>query len=54
MKTQGRETTESVLVTGDEVLIGRIALAMLDLVVDDENQCLIPNPKHANSPVFRV
>jgi hypothetical protein len=27
IKVQGREATESVLVTGDEVLIGRTALA---------------------------
>ena len=39
---------------GDEVLIGRIALATLDLFVDNENQCLIPNSKHPEYPVFRV
>lgn len=54
LKIQGRVTTESVVVTGDKVLIGRIALATLDLVVDYENQCLIPNPKHPNYPVFRI
>lgn len=54
IKVQGRKTTESVLFTGDQVLIGRIALAKLDLVVDNKNQCLTQNPKHTNYPVFRI
>lgn len=54
IEIQKRETTEAVLVMGNEVLIGKTALITLDLVVDFKNQCLIPNPKHPNYPVFRI
>jgi clan AA aspartic protease len=50
----GRETIEAALVTGNEVLIGQTVLETLDLLVDCKNQCLIPNPKHPNYPVFRI
>lgn len=54
IEIQGRETTECVIIKGDKVLISRIALSTLDLFVDHENQCLIPNPEHPNYPVFRI
>lgn len=37
-----------------EVIIGLIALETLDFVVDYENKCLIPNPKHPDYRVFRI
>ncbi|MEA5569610.1 clan AA aspartic protease [Calothrix sp. UHCC 0171] len=54
IEIEGRETTEVTLVTGNEVLIGQTVLETLDLLVDCKNQCLIPNPKHPNYPVFRI
>ncbi len=54
IEIQGRETSEATFVTADEVLIGQTALKALDFLVDCKNQCLIPNPKHPNYPVFRI
>jgi clan AA aspartic protease len=54
IQLEGRETTEAVLVAGDEVLIGQTVLETLDLLVDCKNQCLIPNPKHPEYPIFRI
>lgn len=50
----GRDTFEETLVLGNEVLIGRVALAKLDLVADCKNHRLVPNPAHPDHPVFRV
>lgn len=50
----GRQTIESAMVTGNEVLIGQTVLETLDLLVDCKNQQLIPNPEHPNRPVLRV
>ena len=54
IEIQARETSEATFVTADEVLIGQTALKALDFLVDCKNQCLIPNPKHPNYPVFRI
>lgn len=54
IEIMGRETTEAVLVTGNEVLIGQTVLETLDLLVDCKNQRLIPNPAHPDQPVFRI
>ncbi|KYC38824.1 peptidase aspartic [Scytonema hofmannii PCC 7110] len=54
IQLEGRETTEAALVAGDEVLIGQTVLETLDLLVDCKNQCLIPNPKHPEYPIFRI
>ena len=49
-----REATVETMVLGDEAAIGRVALELLDMVVDEKNQRLIPNPAHPNGPVFRI
>lgn len=49
-----RQAIVETMVAGDEVAIGRVALELLDMVVDGENQRLIPNPAHPNRPVFRI
>lgn len=54
LEIMGRRTTEEALVLGDEVLIGQTALEKLDLVVDGQRQCLIPNPAHPDQPVSKV
>ena len=54
IEINGRRTTEEVLASGTEVLIGRTALARLDLLVDAINQEIIANPAHPNGPVLRV
>lgn len=54
IEIMGRETTKAVLVTGDEVLIGRTALTTLDLILEYNTQRLIPNPAHPKQPVFRI
>lgn len=54
IRLEGRQTTESALVTGNDVLIGQTVLEALDLLVDCKNRCLIPNPRHPKSPVFRI
>lgn len=51
---QGRETSVEPIVAGNKVVIGRVALELLDFVVDYENQRLIPNPAHPDYPVFRI
>ena len=50
----GRHTHLGAIVLGDEVVLGRIALELLDLVVDEENRQVITNPAHPNGPVFRI
>ena len=50
----GRQTHIGAIVLGDEVVLGRVALELLDLVVDEENRQVIPNPAHPNGPVFRI
>ncbi len=51
---EGRETVNEALVVGNEVLIGRVILAKLDLLVDCKNQRLIPNPEHRDYPVAMI
>lgn len=53
-EVQGRETAVEPMVAGDKVVIGRVALELLDFVMDYENQRLIPNPAHPEYPVFRI
>jgi len=48
------DAVRTVLVTGDTVLIGQTVLETLDLLVDCNNQRLIPNPEHPDYPVLRV
>lgn len=50
----GRQTIESAMVTGNEVMIGQTVLETLNLLLDCKNQQLIPNPEHPNQPVLRV
>ncbi len=50
----GRITTENAMVSGDEVIIGQTILEVLDLMVDCNNQKLIPNPAHPDQPVVKV
>jgi len=53
-KLAGRSTSESALVGGRHLLIGRTVLMGTDLVVDAPRARVIPNPKHPDGPVFRV
>ena len=50
----GRETIESAMVLGDEVIIGQTVLEVIDMFVDCVNQKLIPNPAHPDQPVVKV
>ncbi len=50
----GRETIESAMVLGDEVIIGQTILEVLDLLVDCNNRKVIPNPAHPDQPVVKV
>ena len=50
----GRETTESAMVLGDEVLISQTVLEVLDLHVDCNNRRLVPNPAHPDQPVVKI
>ena len=50
----GRDTVESALVLGDEVLLGQLTLEGTDLWADCKGQRLVPNPAHPNEPAFRV
>jgi clan AA aspartic protease len=49
-----RRANGSAFVLGDGILIGRLALASMDLHVDCMNQRVIPNPLHPDGPVFRI
>ncbi len=50
----GRETIESAMVLGDEVIIGQTVLGVIDMFVDCVNQKLIPNPAHPDQPVVKI
>ena len=50
----GRDTVESALVLGDEVLIGQLTLEGTDLWADCRGQRLVPNPAHPDEPAYRV
>lgn len=50
----GRETIESAMVLGDEVIIGQTVLEVIDMMVDCVNQKLIPNPAHPDQPVVKI
>ncbi len=50
----GRKTIEGTMVLRDEVIIGQTILEVLDLPVDCNNQCVIPNPAHPDQPVDRI
>jgi len=50
----GRRVTEEALVSGDQVLIGQIALERTDLLVDCANQRVIRNPAHPDQIVMKV
>lgn len=50
----GRETTESAMVLGDEVIIGQTVLEVIDMFVDCHNQRLVPNPAHPDQPVVKI
>lgn len=50
----GRRVTEEVLVLGDEVLIGQIALERTDLLVDCTNRQVVRNPAHPDQIVMKV
>jgi clan AA aspartic protease len=50
----GRETIESAMVLGDEVIIGQTVLEVIDMFVDYNNQKLIPNPAHPDQPVVKI
>ncbi|CAN5604670.1 hypothetical protein BH24ACI2_BH24ACI2_05110 [soil metagenome] len=50
----GRETIESAMVLGDEVIIGQTVLEVIDMQVDCHNQKLIPNPAHPDQPVVKI
>lgn len=54
VECQGRETVAEALVVGNEVLIGQVILEQLDLVVDCQNQRLIPNPANPDYPVAMI
>ncbi len=50
----GRITTENAMVLGDEVIIGQTVLKVIDMLVDYNNQKLIPNPAHPDQPVVKI
>jgi predicted aspartyl protease len=49
-----RVTPEPMLVMGEQVLLGAMALEGMDLVVDCARQRLVPNVGTWDQPVFRV
>jgi predicted aspartyl protease len=50
----GRETVESAMVLGDEVIIGQTVLEVIDMFVDSVNRKLVPNPAHPDQPVVKI
>jgi clan AA aspartic protease len=54
MEILGRKVYEECLVLGDEVLIGRTALAKTDLHVDCREGRVLPNPDHPNQPIIKI
>lgn len=54
IQVEGRQTSGDALVTGDEVLIGKVVLEKLDLLVDCKNQKLMPNPANPDYPLTYI
>ena len=54
IKFQDRACPASLVVLGNECLMGVVALELMDLVVDPVHERVIPNPMHPDGPVFRV
>lgn len=49
-----RRTSEETLVLGSEVIIGQTVLNSLDLLVDDVNLRVVPNPAHPDHAVINI
>jgi clan AA aspartic protease len=54
IRFQDRTCPSSLVVLGDECLMGVVPLELMDLVVDPVQERVVPNPKHPDGPVFRV
>ena len=54
LRFQDRTCPSSLVVLGNECLMGVVPLELLDLVVDPVQERVVPNPKHPDGPVFRV
>ena len=50
----GRESTEGAMVLGDEVIVGKTILKVIDMQVDCANQKLVPNPAHPDQPIVKI
>lgn len=54
LEIMNRKAYEGCLVLGDEILIGRTALASMDLFLDCRSRELVPNPAHPNGVVIEI
>lgn len=54
IRFQDRTCPSSLVVLGNECMMGVVPLELMDLVVDPVQECVVPNPKHPDGPVFRV
>ena len=50
----GRKSTEGAMVLGDEVIVGKTILKVIDMQVDCANQKLVPNPAHPDQPIVKI
>ena len=51
VELEGRSTVDEAFIVGDQVLIGQTVLEKLNLLVDCQQQRLIPHPRH---PIPRI
>ncbi len=54
IELQGRKTTEEAIIWGEQVRIGRTILAKTDLVIDNGQQSVAPNPAHFGQVIIKV
>jgi len=47
-------TSEALVLDGDECLVGCLALAGMDLIVDPKREQVVSNPAHPDGPCFRA
>lgn len=54
VRSMGRDCVTDALVMGDQVLMGAVAMQMMDMIVHPATHSLLPNPESPDLPSTRV
>ena len=52
VEAMGRDCVTGAVVMGDQVLLGAVAMQLMDVIVHPRTECLVPNPDSPNVPSF--